>query len=96
MMNKSDLVDAIATGADLTKAQSARALEELILVITKKLAEGDKIIITGFGTLEQRKRSARTGRNPKTGEPMQIKAAVTVGFKAGKFLKEAVQKSGEK
>lgn len=95
-MNKSELVDAIAAHADLSKVDASRALNATIEAITKQLAAGDKITLPGFGTFETRQRAARTGRNPKTGEPMQIAAAVTANFKAGKLLKEAVQKADKK
>lgn len=89
-MNKSDLVDAIAASAGLTKVDADRALKAVIDAITEQLSKGDKVNIIGFGTFEKRKRAARTGRNPKTGETMQIAAAVTAGFKPGKLLKDAI------
>lgn len=91
MMNKSDLVDAIAASAGLTKVDADRALKAIIDAITEQLAKGGKVNIIGFGTFEKRKRAARTGRNPKTGATMRIPAAVTAGFKAGKLLKDAIQ-----
>jgi DNA-binding protein HU-beta len=89
-MNKSELIDAIAAASDLTKADSARALDALIEVIKKTLKKGGGITVVGFGTFEVRKRGARTGRNPRTGETIKIKASKVPAFKAGKALKDAV------
>lgn len=89
-MNKSELIDAIAGASDLTKADSARALDALIEVIKKTLKKGGGITVVGFGTFEVRKRGARTGRNPRTGETIKIKASKVPAFKAGKALKDAV------
>ena len=89
-MNKGELVDAIATAADLSKADAERALEALVKVVKKTLKSGDTISLVGFGTFSVRKRAARTGRNPRTGETIKIKASKVPGFKAGKGLKDAV------
>ncbi len=89
-MNKGELVDAIATAADLSKADAERALEALVKVVKKTLKSGDTISLVGFGTFSVRKRAARTGRNPRTGEAIKIKASKVPGFKAGKGLKDAV------
>ncbi|MDX2300162.1 MAG: HU family DNA-binding protein [Xanthomonadaceae bacterium] len=89
-MNKSELIDAIAAASDLTKADSARALDALIEVIKKTLKKGGGVTVVGFGTFEVRKRGARTGRNPRTGETIKIKASKVPAFKAGKALKDAV------
>lgn len=89
-MNKGELVDAIAIASDLTKADSARALDALIEVVKKTLKKGGSITVVGFGTFEVRKRGARTGRNPRTGEAIKIKASKVPAFKAGKALKDAV------
>jgi len=89
-MNKSELIDAVANTAELTKADSARALDALIEVIKKTLKKGGSITVVGFGTFEVRKRGARTGRNPRTGETIKIKASKVPAFKAGKALKDAV------
>jgi DNA-binding protein HU-beta len=89
-MNKSELIDAIAASAELTKADSARALDALIEVIKKTLKKGGGVTVVGFGTFEVRKRGARTGRNPRTGETIKIKASKVPAFKAGKALKDAV------
>ncbi|PKM06893.1 MAG: DNA-binding protein HU [Gammaproteobacteria bacterium HGW-Gammaproteobacteria-4] len=89
-MNKAELIDAIAGEAELTKADAARALDAAIEVIKKNLKKGNTITLVGFGTFEVRKRGARTGRNPRTGETIKIKASKVPAFKAGKALKDAV------
>jgi len=89
-MNKSELIDAIAKDAGLTKADAGRGLEAAIKAITKTLKKGDTVSIVGFGTYSVRKRKARTGRNPRTGETIKIKASKVPTFKAGKALKDAV------
>ncbi|NRB41381.1 MAG: HU family DNA-binding protein [Pseudomonadales bacterium] len=89
-MNKSELIDAIAAAADLSKADSGRALDAVTEAVTNALKEGDTVSLVGFGTFSVKARAARTGRNPQTGEPIQIKAANIPSFKAGKGLKDAV------
>ena len=89
-MNKSDLVDAIADKANLSKADAGRALDATIQAVTRALKKGDTVSLVGFGTFTVRKRAARTGRNPRTGETIQIKASKSPGFKAGKAFKDAV------
>lgn len=89
-MNKSELIDAIADSADISKAAAGRALEGTVAAITSALQSGDTVSIVGFGTFSVRERAARTGRNPKTGEALQIKASKAPGFKAGKVFKDAV------
>ncbi|CAB9540108.1 DNA-binding protein HU-beta [uncultured Gammaproteobacteria bacterium] len=89
-MNKSDLIDAIASTADLSKADAGRALNAVTDAITDSLSKGDNVAITGFGNFLVRDRAARTGRNPQTGATIQIKASKVPAFKAGKTLKEAV------
>ena len=89
-MNKSELIDAIAEAAEMTKADAGRALDAVVSVVTKALKKGDSVTLVGFGTFEVRKRGARTGRNPRTGEEIKIKAANNPAFKAGKALKDAV------
>ncbi len=89
-MNKAELIDAIANSADLSKAAASRALDSAIGTITKALKKGDTVTLVGFGTFSVRKRSARTGRNPRTGEEIKIKASKVPGFKAGKALKDAI------
>ena len=89
-MNKSELIDAVAESADLTKADAGRAIDATVQAITGALANGDSISLIGFGTFSVSARAARQGRNPRTGETIQIKAANLPKFKAGKGLKEAV------
>lgn len=89
-MNKGEFVEAIATAAELSKADAERALEGMVKVIKKTLKSGDTISLVGFGTFSVRKRAARSGRNPRTGETIKIKASKVPGFKAGKGLKDAV------
>lgn len=89
-MNKSELVDAVASEADLSKADAGRAVDAVLNQVTKALKVGDSVSLVGFGVFSVRKRAARQGRNPKTGEPIQIPAGKTPGFKAGKALKDAV------
>jgi DNA-binding protein HU-beta len=90
-MNKSELVDAIASGSGLTKADAGRVLETFTSTIIDALRSGDDVVIPGFGSFSRTNRSARTGRNPQTGKVIQIKASRVAKFKAGKNLKEAVQ-----
>ena len=89
-MNKSELINSIAETADLTKADAGRALDATISAITGSLKAGEPVTLIGFGTFEVRDRAARTGRNPRTGETIQIKASKNPAFKAGKALKDAV------
>ncbi|HRG14907.1 MAG TPA: HU family DNA-binding protein [Pseudomonadota bacterium] len=89
-MNKSDLVGAIADQAELSKADAGRALDALIEVVKKSLKKGESISLVGFGTFAVRKRAARTGRNPRTGATIKIKASKIPAFKAGKALKDAI------
>ena len=89
-MNKSDLVNAVAEASGLTKADSAKAVEGTFDAITGALKSGGDVRLVGFGTFSVANRKASTGRNPRTGEPMQIKASKQPKFKAGKALKDAV------
>jgi DNA-binding protein HU-beta len=89
-MNKADLIEKIAEAADVSKATATRALDATLESITKELKMGQVVTLVGFGTFTVRKRAARTGRNPRTGETLKIKAAKIPGFKAGKALKDAV------
>ena len=89
-MNKSGLIDAIALSADISKAAAGRALEATVDSITEALQAGDQVALVGFGTFQVKDRAARSGRNPQTGETIQIKASKVPGFKAGKALKDAV------
>lgn len=90
-MNKSELIQAVAADAGLTKTQAAQAVDAFETAITAALAKGDSVTLVGFGTFAVSERAERTGRNPKTGEPLTIAAAKAVKFKAGKALKDAVQ-----
>ncbi len=89
-MNKTELIDAVAEAADLTKAESSRAVDAVVSAITKALKDGDAVTLVGFGTFQVRDRAARTGRNPKTGDTIKIAASKNPSFKAGKALKDAV------
>ena len=90
-MNKGELIDAVAANADLSKAAAGRALDAALEAITKALKKKDTVTLVGFGTFSVRKRSARIGRNPKTGEEIKIRASKVPGFKAGKALKDAIK-----
>ncbi len=90
-MNKSELTDAIADNAGLTKADAGRALDAMIDSVSKALKKGDTVSLIGFGTFSVKKRAARTGRNPATGETIKIKASKTPSFKAGKAFKDAIK-----
>ncbi|MFD1007617.1 MULTISPECIES: nucleoid-associated protein HU-alpha [Oceanisphaera] len=90
-MNKTQLVDAIAAKADLNKVQAKAALEEVLSGITQSLKEGDPVQLVGFGTFKVNHRAARTGRNPQTGNEIQIAAANVPAFVAGKAFKDAIK-----
>ncbi|WP_177247021.1 HU family DNA-binding protein [Marinospirillum alkaliphilum] len=89
-VNKSELIDAIATNADLPKAAAGRALDAVIEAVTAALQKGDSVSLVGFGTFAVKERAARTGRNPQTGAEIKIAAAKVPSFKPGKGLKDAV------
>ena len=89
-MNKADFVGAVSELADLSKADAGRAVDAMIEVVKRALKKGDTVALVGFGTFEVRKRAARTGRNPQTGDTIEIKASKNPSFKAGKALKDAV------
>lgn len=89
-MNKSELIEAIAASADIPKAAASRALDAMVDSVTDSLKKGDSVSLVGFGTFAIKERAARTGRNPQTGEPIQISAAKVPSFKAGKALKDSV------
>ncbi len=89
-MNKAELIDAVADAADLPKASAARAVEAVTDLITDTLKKDEQVSIVGFGTFSLRARAARTGRNPRTGESIEIKASRVPAFKPGKALKDAV------
>jgi len=90
LMNKGELIEAVATSADLTKADATKAVEAFVDTVTKALKKGDQVAIVGFGSFSVKSRAARQGRNPKTGDPINIPASRVPGFKAGKALKDAV------
>ena len=89
-MNKGDLIEAVANETGLSKADAARAVDGVIGAITGALQSGGQVSLVGFGTFTVKQRAARQGRNPRTGETIQIKASKVPGFKAGKALKDAV------
>ncbi len=89
-MNKAELIDAIADSADLSKASAGRALDAALDTITNSMKKGDTVTLVGFGTFSVRKRAARSGRNPRTGETINIQAAKVPAFKPGKALKDAL------
>jgi DNA-binding protein HU-beta len=90
-VKKADLIEKMATAADLTKAEASRALDAFVKSVTETLRDGDEVALVGFGSFKVRTRPARQGRNPKTGEPIQIEAAKMPVFQAGKALKDAVK-----
>ena len=90
-MNKLQLTDAVAEKAQITKKEAAAAVNAVLDVIADALAAGDDVKITGFGGFEVKARAARTGKNPKTGEAIEIAACKVPGFAAGKALKDAIQ-----
>ena len=97
-MNKSELIEALASKAEVSKKTAAAVLEAFTDTVTEELAKKEKITLVGFGTFETRERAARTGKNPRTGEALKIAASVAPAFKAGKALKDAVNapKKGKK
>ncbi len=91
-MNKSELIDAVASKAELSKKDSEKAVTAVVEAVKAALAKGDKVQLVGFGTFEVRKRNARTGLNPQTKKAIKIPATKVPAFKAGKALKDAVAK----
>lgn len=89
-MNKADLIEIVASKADLSKVAAAAALDATLDAITKSLKKGDPVTLVGFGTFSVSKRAARKGRNPRTGAEIKIAASKNPRFKAGKALKDAV------
>lgn len=89
-MNRKELVDALSSKTDSTKADAERNIAALIEIVTATLKKGDSVSLVGFGSFEVRKRAARVGRNPKTGAELKIKASKVPAFKAGASLKAAV------
>jgi DNA-binding protein HU-beta len=90
-MNRAELIELIANKAELTKIVATRALDALLDGVTASLSEGGPVVLVNFGTFVIKQRAAREGRNPQTGQKINIKAAKVVGFKAGKALKDAVK-----
>ena len=90
-MNKAELINVIAENASLSKKDATAALDATIKAITDSLAKGEGVALTGFGSFTVRERAAREGRNPQTGETVQIAASKVPAFKAGKALKDAVK-----
>lgn len=95
-MNRKELIEALAAKTESSKADAERNVGALIDIISGTLKKGDSLSLVGFGTFEVRKRAARTGRNPKTGEALKIKAAKVPAFKAGATLKAAVNGAKKK
>jgi DNA-binding protein HU-beta len=91
-MNQTELIEEVAEDANLTKAQAQDAIRALLKTIMQKVADGDKVTLVGFGTFEPRRRAAREGRNPKTGDSINIPAATVPNFSAGKTFRDAVNK----
>ncbi len=89
-MNKSQLIEAVAASANLSKADAGRAVDAFVDSVTKALRRGDQVSLVGFGTFTVRNRAARTGRNPQTGQTITIRASKVPAFKAGKALKDSV------
>jgi DNA-binding protein HU-beta len=89
-MNKSELTDLVANAADLSKASASRAVDAVVDAITAALKKGEQVSVVGFGTFLVRERGARSGRNPRTGETINIAASKVPAFKPGKGLKDAL------
>ena len=91
MMTKANIVDAVATKTGVTKKAAEAAVNAALDAVTEALKAGDKVQVFGFGTFEVKERAARTGRNPRTGETLEIAASKNVGFSAAKALKDAIK-----
>ena len=89
-MNKAELVEAVAAAANLSKADAGRAVDAVVSGIASSLQGGEQVSIVGFGTFSVKRRAARSGRTPRTGESIQIQASNVPAFKAGKALRDAV------
>ena len=89
-MNKGELIESVAAASGLTRADATKAVDAVLDSVTRTLAGGGSVSLVGFGTFSVKARAARMGRNPRTGEAIQIKASNVPGFKAGKGLKDAV------
>lgn len=91
-MNKAELIASVAKAADISKVDAGKAINALIAAVTNALKNDDAVMLQGFGIFKVSKRAARTGRNPQTGKAIKIAARKTPGFKAGKILKDALNK----
>ena len=91
-MNKAELIDAIASGADISKVKAGEVIDAFVSTVTSAIKNGDTVTLVGFGSFTTAERAARTGRNPATGEEIQIAASTSPKFKPGKQLKDAVAK----
>ncbi|HEY8538278.1 MAG TPA: HU family DNA-binding protein [Steroidobacteraceae bacterium] len=89
-MNKAELIEAVASAANLSKADATRAVDAVVETITNALKKGQQVSVVGFGTFSVKHRGERSGRNPRTGNPIKIAASNVPGFKAGKALRDAV------
>ncbi|HUF73907.1 MAG TPA: HU family DNA-binding protein [Gammaproteobacteria bacterium] len=89
-MNKAELIESVANGANLSKADAGRAVDAVVASVASALSKGQQVSVVGFGTFSVKHRAARSGRNPRTGETIAIAASNVPGFKAGKALKDAV------
>ena len=89
-MNKAQLIDSVASKADVSKAEAGRAVDATLSAISGSLSDGENVSLVGFGTFSVRHRAARMGRNPQTGAAIHINSSKSVGFKAGKALKESL------
>jgi DNA-binding protein HU-beta len=90
-MNKAELINSIANGSGISKAEAQKALDAFTTAVQKSLKKGDKVTLVGFGTFSVGRRNARTGRNPKTGKPIKIAAKKVAKFKPGKGLADAIR-----
>lgn len=93
LVNKSELVDRVAANTAKTKKEAGMMVDAVLKVLSSALENGEKVTLIGFGNFEVRERAARTGRNPQTGKEIQIQASKVPAFRAGKYLKELVNKS---
>lgn len=94
-MNKSELVKAVAADAGMTQADAGKAIDAVVKVVSDTLKKGDTVAIAGFGTFAPKKREAREGRNPRTGDPVKIPARTTASFKPSAALKDLGAKAGK-
>ncbi len=95
-MNKKELVEVVSSKAEITKAEAQKVVSAVLDAVTEGLVSDGKVVLPGFGSFEIRSRTARTGRNPRTGEAIKIAATRVPAFKPGKDMKDAVAKKGKK